>query len=85
MCAFQSENNLFYVMEFISGGDLYFHLSHFYRFTREMTLFYAAEIFLAVNFLHNNGVIHRDLKTGTSDRLEAYHDTHPLTYHDTHP
>ena len=71
LCAFQSDRNLFYVMEFISGGDLFFHLSYFGRFSREMTLFYAAETFLAVNFLHRNGVVHRDLKLGKQDRLQA--------------
>ena len=69
LCAFQSENNLFYVMEFLSGGDLYFHLEYYGRFTREITVFYAAEIFLAVNFLHRNKVIHRDIKPGTNDKL----------------
>ena len=64
MWAFQSERNLFYVMEFISGGDLYFHLSYFGRFSRDVTLFYAAELFLAINFLHEHSVVHRDLKLG---------------------
>merc|ERR1711990_595555 len=62
MGAFQSENNLFYVMEFISGGDLLFHLDCLEKFSREMTVFYAAEMFLAINFLHENEVAHRDLK-----------------------
>ena len=59
-------------MEFFSGGDLFFHLMYTGRdgrFTRECTVFYAAEIFLAVNFLHRNQVIHRDIKPGTKYKL----------------
>lgn len=45
----------------MNGGELFFHLCQ-QKFTEERARFYAAEILLALNCLHTNGVIYRDLK-----------------------
>jgi len=50
------------VMEFMSGSDLYEQLDEVEFFSEKRTQFYAAEITLAVQFLHENGILHRDLK-----------------------
>jgi len=60
--SFQTSEKLFFVMEFLPGGDLLFHITTNGRFTSNQARFYAAELYLAVNFLHKNKIIHRDLK-----------------------
>ena len=59
---FQNKEHLFYVMEFRSGGDLKKQLDEVDFFSENRTKFYAAEITLAVQFLHQHGILHRDLK-----------------------
>jgi serine/threonine protein kinase len=59
---FQNENHLFFVMEYMSGGDLKEQLDKVDVFSEERTKFYTAEISLAVQFLHELGILHRDLK-----------------------
>ena len=49
-------------MEYINGGDLFFHIRKAKAFNIERTRFYAAELLLAIEFMHQNGVIYRDLK-----------------------
>ena len=49
-------------MEYVNGGELFFHLSRERRFTEHRTRFYGAEIILALRYLHQNSVIYRDLK-----------------------
>ena len=49
-------------MEFINGGELFFHLKKDKKFDEARAKFYAAEIILALEYLHNNGVIYRDVK-----------------------
>ena len=46
----------------MNGGELFFHLCNEIRFTEERARFYAAEILLALNHLHESGIIYRDLK-----------------------
>jgi serine/threonine protein kinase len=43
-------------------GELFFHLRREKRFVESKAKFYAAEIILALEHLHNKGVIYRDLK-----------------------
>jgi serine/threonine protein kinase len=49
-------------MENANGGDLFYHLRKAKRFKEERARFYAAEIVIALEFMHNAGIIYRDLK-----------------------
>ncbi|KAI9593253.1 kinase-like domain-containing protein [Syncephalis fuscata] len=59
---FQDSTNLYMLMEYVIGGELFSHLRRAGRFTNEMTKFYAAEIVLAIEYLHSQDTIYRDLK-----------------------
>merc|ERR1719295_1686005 len=58
----QSTNNVFLVMEYLIGGDLKSLLGHYGFFDQQTSKFYAAEIALALTYLHNRNIVHRDLK-----------------------
>jgi serine/threonine protein kinase len=60
--AFQNDTYLFFLMEYISGGDLVYHFETRNEFPESHAKFYAVELALAVIFLHEQGIIHRDLK-----------------------
>jgi len=60
--SFQTSDRLCFVMEYVNGGELFFHLSRERQFTEDRTRFYAAEILLALDYLHRNDIIYRDLK-----------------------
>jgi len=60
--SFQTPEQLYFVMDFISGGDLAHHLQNKGRFVEKEVRFITAEIVLAMEHLHSCGVIYRDLK-----------------------
>lgn len=59
---FQSSDCLFFVMEFINGGDLMFHIQKEKQFAADQVQFYVAELCLGLWYLHDHGVLYRDLK-----------------------
>jgi protein-serine/threonine kinase len=60
--AFQTHDKLYMLFEYINGGDLFFHLNNCIRFSEDVAKFYAAQLYLALNYLHDNNIIYRDLK-----------------------
>ena len=58
---FQTETRVYFVMEYISGGDLMWHIQRG-QFGTKRAQFYASEVCLALKYFHENGVIYRDLK-----------------------
>ena len=61
-CAFHSEAKLHFVTEFVPGGMLFNHLRKQEMFSEKMARFYAAETLLALEHLHAQQVLYRDLK-----------------------
>ena len=60
--AFQDEQKLYLVTEFLQGGELFFHIKRKTCFKENTAKFYMAQIFLAIDYMHKNGFIYRDLK-----------------------
>ncbi|EHB11066.1 Protein kinase C iota type [Heterocephalus glaber] len=59
---FQMESRLFLILNYVSGGDLLFHVQQHRQLPEEHARFYSAEISFAVNYLHQQGILYRILK-----------------------
>lgn len=59
---FQDENNLYIMMEFVQGGEMFSHLRKQEKFDEDMAKFYAVEVAVALDKLHMLGIAYRDLK-----------------------
>lgn len=59
---FQDSKAVFMIMDYIEGGELFTLLRKSQRFPNPVAKFYAAEVCLALEYLHSHGIIYRDLK-----------------------
>jgi serine/threonine protein kinase len=60
--AFQNPDKLYFVMDFLNGGEMFTHLRKNIKFSEKRARFYAAEMVLALKDLHDNKILYRDLK-----------------------
>jgi len=60
--AFQDRENLYLIMDLMTGGDLRFHVSRRKKFTEVQTKFFIACILIGLEYVHNQGILHRDIK-----------------------
>lgn len=60
--AFQNSKKLYLLVDLLPGGELFFLLRKHKKFPEDVAKFYAAEILLAIEYLHKRNIIYRDLK-----------------------
>ncbi|KAF9964470.1 Serine/threonine kinase [Mortierella alpina] len=58
---FQTETRIYFVMDYVSGGDLMLHIQR-EQFSERQAKFYACQVLLALEYFHKNNIIYRDLK-----------------------
>ncbi|KAG7941678.1 hypothetical protein I3843_16G056600 [Carya illinoinensis] len=71
--SFTCRDNLYLVMEYLNGGDLYSLLRNVGCLEEDVARIYVAELVLALEYLHSLGIVHRDLKP---DNILIAHDGH---------
>lgn len=59
---FQTKDYLCFCLEYVNGGEIFFHLSRERIFPEDRARFYGCEIIMAIDYLHKQNVIYRDLK-----------------------
>ncbi|KAG7272303.1 hypothetical protein CRUP_014188 [Coryphaenoides rupestris] len=60
--SFQTADKLYFVLDFINGGELFFHLQKERTFPEPRAKFYIAEMASALGYLHSLNIVYRDLK-----------------------
>ncbi|KAK1911307.1 hypothetical protein P3342_012607 [Pyrenophora teres f. teres] len=60
--SFQTPSDLYFVTDYMSGGELFWHLQREGRFQEARAKFYIAELILALQHLHEHNIVYRDLK-----------------------
>ncbi|CAD8055713.1 unnamed protein product [Paramecium sonneborni] len=60
--AFQNNSRLYFIVDYMQGGDLYYHIKSQSSVPDHFIKFYAAEILFGLQHLHSMNIIYRDLK-----------------------
>ena len=59
---FQTDYKIYFVQQFVPGGELYFHMKRANQFQEEHARFYAIQVAMALGHLHSKQIVYRDLK-----------------------
>lgn len=59
---FQTTTKAYFILDLLNGGDLYTHIIKNGPMKEDSARFYAAEIALALEHLHDQNIVFRDLK-----------------------
>ncbi|KAG7475986.1 serine serine/threonine-protein kinase Sgk1-like [Solea senegalensis] len=60
--SFQTPSILYFVLDYVNGGELFYHLQREGSFPESRAAFYAAEMAMALGYLHSLDIVYRDLK-----------------------
>ncbi|KAM6928934.1 serine/threonine-protein kinase Sgk2 isoform 1-T2 [Lycodopsis pacificus] len=60
--SFQTPEKLYFVLDYVNGGELFFHLQRERCFSEPRARFYAAEVASSIGYLHSLNIVYRDLK-----------------------
>jgi len=60
--AFQAGNKVYLIMEYLAGGELFMQLQKERMLMEDTAIFYLSQVLLALEHLHQIGIIYRDLK-----------------------
>ncbi|KAG7520894.1 serine serine/threonine-protein kinase Sgk2 [Solea senegalensis] len=60
--SFQTSEKLYFVLDYVNGGELFFHLQKERCFSEPRARFYTAEVASAIGYLHSLNIVYRDLK-----------------------
>ncbi|KAI5170316.1 hypothetical protein PAEPH01_1331 [Pancytospora epiphaga] len=58
----ETDVHIFIVMEYVMGGELFYYIKKYQRFSEYAARFFAAEIIIALKYLHDKDILYRDLK-----------------------
>ena len=59
---YQTQERMYFITPFLQGGDLYHKLKTDFIFDEDLVKFYSAQITIALQYLHDFGIVYRDLK-----------------------
>ncbi|XP_011568237.3 cAMP-dependent protein kinase catalytic subunit alpha [Plutella xylostella] len=59
---FKDNSYIYFVMPFVTGGEMFTHLRRLGKFDESTSKFYASQVILALEYLHFNNLVYRDLK-----------------------
>ena len=62
ICSFQDYENLYLLLDYLSGGDLRYHFNLTNKFSENEIKFFISNIILSLEYIHSNDIIHRDIK-----------------------
>ncbi|EGR31225.1 protein kinase a catalytic subunit, putative [Ichthyophthirius multifiliis] len=61
--AFQNTYNIYFIMEYMPGGELFHHIKTRKRFSEKTVQYYSSQVILALEYLHETlNIVYRDLK-----------------------